>query len=55
MSCYAKGAHVSCVGKGRKERSTPLTSQTVGVLKTWLKEPIRGNFDLLFPNIMVDE
>src|SRR5215831_2150340 len=33
-----EGAHVRCVGKGRKERSTPLTSQMVGVLKTWLKE-----------------
>lgn len=46
-----EGAHVRCVGKGRKERSTPLTSQMVGVLKTWLKEPTRGNPDLLFPNI----
>ena len=46
-----EGAHVRCVGKGRKERYTPLTSQMVGVLKTWLKESIRGNLDLLFPNI----
>jgi integrase/recombinase XerD len=46
-----EGAHVRCVGKGRKEHSTPLTSQMVGVLKIWLKEPIRGTLDLLFPNI----
>lgn len=46
-----EGAHVRCVGKGRKERCTPLTSHMIGVLKTWLKEPTRGNLDLLFPNI----
>jgi integrase/recombinase XerD len=32
-----EGAHVRCLGKGRKERSAPLTSQMVGVLKIWLK------------------
>ena len=32
------GAHVSCLGKGRKHRSTPLDKQTVAVLKTWLDE-----------------
>ncbi len=32
------GAHVRCYGKGRKERCTPLTKQTVAVMKTWLKE-----------------
>jgi hypothetical protein len=26
----------------------------VGVLKVWLKEPIRGTLDLLFPNIHGD-
>jgi integrase len=29
------GAHVRCVGKGRKERCTPLTSHARGVLQTW--------------------
>jgi len=33
------GAHVRCHGKGRKERCTPLTRQTVATLKAWLKEP----------------
>ena len=28
------GAHLRCHGKGRKERSTPLTSQTVTVLRS---------------------
>lgn len=32
------GAHVRCVGKGRKERVTPLTRPTVAVLRVWLAE-----------------
>ena len=32
------GAHVSCLGKGRKQRITPLTASTVTVLKNWLEE-----------------
>ena len=32
------GAHVRCHGKGRKDRATPLTRQTVQVLRTWLAE-----------------
>lgn len=32
------GANVHCVGKGRKERRTPLTPLTVDVLKVWLTE-----------------
>jgi integrase/recombinase XerD len=32
------GAHVSCTGKGRKQRITPLTTGTVAVLRTWLTE-----------------
>jgi len=46
-----RGPHVRCLGKGRKERSTPLTAQMVNVLKLWLQEPVRGALDLLFPNI----
>lgn len=30
------GAHVRCLGKGRKERATPLTPTTVTVLGPWL-------------------
>jgi integrase len=30
------GPHVRCHGKGRKDRATPLTGQTVKVLRTWL-------------------
>lgn len=32
------GAHVSCLGKGRKQRITPLTSGTIAVLRGWLAE-----------------
>lgn len=32
------GAHVSCLGKGRKLRITPLTSGTVTTLRVWLAE-----------------
>jgi site-specific recombinase XerD len=45
------GAHVRCHGKGRKTRCTPLTKQTAGVLKAWLKEPARGTTNALFPNV----
>lgn len=30
-------AHVRCRGKGRKERCTPLTKQSVGALQDWLR------------------
>ena len=43
------GAHVRCMGKGRKERATPLTALTVAVLRPWLAEH-RGSPDSpLFP------
>jgi integrase/recombinase XerD len=32
------GAHVSCTGKGRKQRITPLTAATTAVLGNWLAE-----------------
>jgi len=32
------GAHLSCLGKGRKQRTTPLTKSTVDVLRVWLAE-----------------
>jgi integrase/recombinase XerD len=43
------GAHVRCVGKGRKERCTPLTSHAREALKSWLKEPPRRGATALFP------
>jgi integrase/recombinase XerD len=43
------GAHVSCLGKGRKQRITPLTQTTVSVLETWLKERAGEQHEPLFP------
>jgi len=43
------GAHVSCRGKGRKERITPLTRTTVAVLRVWLAERAGEAVDPLFP------
>ena len=47
----SSGAHVRCYGKGRKERCTPLTKQTVAVMKAWLKERGADENDVVFPNI----
>src|SRR5437870_63049 len=44
------GAHVRVVGKGRKERCTPIAKSTHAVLKAWLREPQRGDKDVLFPS-----
>jgi site-specific recombinase XerD len=44
------GAHVRCMGKGRKERCTPLSKTTVAVLNVWLREPARLNTEMLFPS-----
>jgi site-specific recombinase XerD len=43
------GPHVRCHGKGRKDRATPLTSQVVRVLRTWLAELAPGPGMPLFP------
>lgn len=44
------GAHVRVVGKGRKERCTPLSKATRTVLTAWLREPIRAPSQPVFPN-----
>jgi len=43
------GAHVSCTGKGRKQRITPLTTGTVAVLRAWLTERGGQPGQALFP------
>ena len=37
------------MGKGRKERATPLTALTVAVLRTWIAEHTGSPDDPLFP------
>jgi integrase/recombinase XerD len=43
------GAHVSCLGKGRKQRITPLTTTTIAVLRAWLRERDGQPTDPVFP------
>ena len=43
------GAHVHTIGKGRKERRTPLLPVTVSVLRAWLAERRGTPGDPLFP------
>jgi len=45
------GAHVRCYGKGRKQRVTPLTSQTVALLRVWLRERDGSPTDPAFPTL----
>ena len=43
------GPHVTCLGKGRKQRITPLTKVTVAVLRAWLNERAGQPDQPLFP------
>lgn len=43
------GAHCRVIGKGRKERCAPLTTETVAVLRTWLAERQGNANEPLFP------
>ena len=44
------GAHVRVIGKGRKERCTPIAKSVLAVLRAWLREPQRGDGNVLFPS-----
>ncbi len=44
------GPHVSCHGKGRKERITPLARPVITVLRAWLAERHGDPAQPLFPN-----
>jgi len=43
-------AHVRCLGKGRKERCTPLRKDTIAVLRHWLRERQGDPTDPVFPS-----
>lgn len=43
------GAHVTCVGKGRKHRSTPLDAETAHLVEQWLAENNGDQDTPLFP------
>lgn len=42
------GAHIHCLGKGRKERNTPLLPSTINVLRVWLAERQGASLEPLF-------
>ena len=44
------GAHVRCVGKGRRHRAVPLTSPTQAVLRVWLTERARASRRAVIPH-----
>jgi len=44
------GAHVRVIGKGRKERCTPLSKTTRAVLTAWTREPPKLAGQPVFPN-----
>ncbi len=45
------GAHVQCVGKGRKQRATPLREEAAAILGSWLRECHGLPQDPVFPSI----
>lgn len=45
------GAHIRCIGKGRKERCTPLRLETAGAIEVWLKERQGAPEHPLFPSL----
>lgn len=46
---FGTGAHVRCLGKGRKDRATPLTRQSVAILRVYLAERGGDPDDPVFP------
>lgn len=44
------GSHVRVIGKGRKERCTPLSKASRAVMMAWLREPSRAPDQPVFPN-----
>ena len=44
------GAHLKCLGKGRKRRDTPLDKATVELVRSWLGERRGEPDDALFPS-----
>jgi site-specific recombinase XerD len=45
------GAHLRCLGKGRKERCTPLRQDAVSMLASWLRERNGGPNDPVFATV----
>ena len=45
------GAHIRCMGKGRKQRLTPLRKDTIAIMENWLKRHNAAEDEPLFPTI----
>lgn len=45
------GGHIHVLGKGRKERCTPITKTMRAVLKAWMEELVLGDSQILFPSL----
>ena len=48
---FGTGAHVRCLGKGRKMRCIPLRQDVISVLKQWLSEWKGNLIDPVFPSL----
>ena len=48
---FGTGAHVCCLGKGRKTRCTPLRKDTVTALQSWKHEQEETSATPVFPNM----
>jgi site-specific recombinase XerD len=46
---FGTGAHIRCLGKGRKERITPIDRDTATVIRAWTRERDGQPHDALFP------
>ena len=47
---FGTGAHVRCMGKGRKSRCVPLRKETEKAMRAWLKQQGDHATDIVFPN-----
>lgn len=47
---FGVGAHLRCMGKGRRERCTPITKQLARLLADWIQDRHAAPDDPLFPN-----
>jgi site-specific recombinase XerD len=47
---FGTGAHVRCLGKGRKLRCTPLRPDVAAVLKEWMAQQGGASIDPVFPS-----
>lgn len=52
---FGTGAHVSCEGKGRKQRCTPIRRDSLAALEAWFRERAGAAGDPVFPTIRGDK